>query len=297
MQQTISGVDINYEIVGTHGPWVALMSSGRRGYQELLPLSEKIVSHGFRVLLHDRRNTGASGISINAEKSEVEVWAEDLHELLSELNVSPIFVGGSSSGARTAIEFGLRYPNDVHGLLLLRISGGEFAAKKLPEFYYGRFIRIVEEGGMAALCETDAFREKIEANPTNLETLMNPPPEYFISTMSKLRDLMIKNSHLPVMDVTEEELQSIEVPTIIISGNDEIHTTESSEAAHRAIRGSVIHKLSIIDFDVPIDPFDQWTPYEKEISNVFSEFMKDTLVEEYRELFGIPAPGRDSNVA
>ena len=300
MQQTISGIDINYEIIGNHGPWVALISGGRRAYQELLPLSEKIVSHGFRVLLHDRRNTGASSISINAEKIEVEVWADDLRELLSELNAFPTFVGGSSSGARTAIEFYLRYPKDVRGLLLMRLSGGELATKKLSEFYYGQFIPIVEEGGMEALCKTAGdgrFLEKIESNPANLEILMNTPAEYFISTMSKLRDLMLRNVHLPVTDVTEEELQSIEVPTIIIPGNDKIHTAKSSDAAHRAIRGSVIHKLSIIDLDAPIDPFDQWTPYEKEISHVFGEFMKNTLVEEYCELFGIPTPKNDSTVA
>jgi len=279
MQQTISGIDINYEIIGNHGPWVALISGGRRAYQEIVPLSEKIASYGFRVLLHDRRNTGASGISINAEKSEVEVWAEDLHELLSELNVSPIFVGGSSSGARTAIEFGLRYPNDVHGLLLLRISGGEFAAKKLPEFYYGRFIRIVEEGGMAALCKTDAYRERIEANPANLEALMNMTAKHFIDVMSRLRELFTERAHLPVMGVTEDELQSIKAPTIIIPGNDKTHSSESGQAAHRLIPGSRIHNLPIADQDVPLIPFDQWAPYEVEITDVFCGFMKEIIAE------------------
>ena len=56
----IRGVNINYEIIGDRGPWVAMITGGRRAYNEFVPLSRKIAKAGFRVLLHDRRNTGAS---------------------------------------------------------------------------------------------------------------------------------------------------------------------------------------------------------------------------------------------
>ena len=56
----INGIDINYEIVGDEGPAVTLITGGRRGYAEFLPLARMIAEQGFRVFLHDRRNTGAS---------------------------------------------------------------------------------------------------------------------------------------------------------------------------------------------------------------------------------------------
>ena len=44
---TVRGLNINYEIVGDAGPWVALITGGRRGYQEFLPLAGKIAAEGF----------------------------------------------------------------------------------------------------------------------------------------------------------------------------------------------------------------------------------------------------------
>ena len=57
---TIRGINLNYEVVGTAGPWLLLISGGRRAYREFVPLAMKIAAEGFRMLLHDRRNTGAS---------------------------------------------------------------------------------------------------------------------------------------------------------------------------------------------------------------------------------------------
>ena len=109
----VRGLKIHHEIIGDSGPWFALMPGGRRRYQEILPLAKKIASEGFRVVLHDRRNTGASEISLTADQTEETVWADDLHELLSQLEALPAFVGGSSSGARTSILFCLRHAEDI----------------------------------------------------------------------------------------------------------------------------------------------------------------------------------------
>jgi pimeloyl-ACP methyl ester carboxylesterase len=278
---SVQGVDINYEIIGDAGPWVALITGGRRGYQELLPLAKKIAAQGFRILMHDRRNTGASGISLAAEEVEEAVWADDLFALLTQLKALPIFVGGSSSGARTALKYCLRHPEKLRGLLLLRVTGGEFSANRLPENYYGQFIRAAEEGGMAALCETDAYQERIAANPANRETLMNMKAQDYIDIMTRLRDLFVSGAHHPVMGVSDEELQSIKTPTIIIPGNDKTHSSASGNTAHRLIPESRIHNLPIEDQDVPVISFDQWSIHEAEITDVFSRFMKEIIAQDH----------------
>ena len=272
---SIDGVNINYEIIGDDGPWAALITGGRRGYGELVPLAQKIAATGFRVLLHDRRNTGASSISMRADQLEEATWADDLAKLLQSLDALPVFVGGSSSGARTAIFFCLRHPGALRGLLLLRVTGGEFAAGRLPENYYGQFIRVCEAGGMAAVCETEAYQERIEANPANRDALMTMAPKHFIDVMTRLRALFTAGAHHQVMGVTEAELQSIRTPTIIIPGNDKTHSSASGRAAHRLITGSKFHNLPVTDQDVDLIPFNEWAPHEDEITAVFSGFMKD----------------------
>ena len=61
----IRGLNINYEIVGGNGPFVTMITGGRRGYGEFVPLAKKIAAKGYRVLLYDRRNTGASDMLLD----------------------------------------------------------------------------------------------------------------------------------------------------------------------------------------------------------------------------------------
>ncbi len=63
----IRGIDINYEILGDRGPFVALQPGGRRAGSSLRSLASKIAEAGNRVLIYDRRNTGASSIAIEGE--------------------------------------------------------------------------------------------------------------------------------------------------------------------------------------------------------------------------------------
>lgn len=270
----IRGVNINYEIIGDHGPWVVMITGGRRAYNEFVPLSRKIATAGYRVLLHDRRNTGASDIVMDSDEVEEATWADDLDILLTHLKASPAFIGGSSSGARTAILFALRHPQAVRALLLLRVTGGAFAAGRLPENYYGQFIRAAEQGGMAAVCATEGYAERIAANPRNRERLMSMDPARYIAIMKRWRELFVAGAHYPVLGVSDAELNSLKVPTIIIPGNDQTHASASGLAAHRLIPGSMLHKLPIADQEVPLIPFPDWAEHEPEITRVFVDFMR-----------------------
>jgi pimeloyl-ACP methyl ester carboxylesterase len=271
---TVNGLNINYEIIGDEGPAVALVTGGRRGYQEVVPLSRKIAARGYRVFLHDRRNTGASDMLIDGGEVEEVVWADDLHALLAQHDALPAFVGGTSSGARVSLLFGLRHPEAAKGLLLLRVTGGAFAAGRLPENYYGQFIRAAEEGGMAAVCATEQYQERIEANPANGEKLMAMDPKEFIAAMTRLKALFEEGAHWPVMGVKESDLAKMNIPAIIIPGNDNTHASTSGRVAHELIPGSEIHSLPIEDQDVPLVPFTEWEPYLDEITDTFVDFMQ-----------------------
>lgn len=270
----VRGLNINYEIIGDQGPAIALVTGGRRGYAELVPLAHKLAAHGYRVFLHDRRNTGSSDILIKGDEVEEITWADDLHELLKQHDALPAFIGGSSAGARTSMLFCIRHPEAVTGLMLLRVTGGKFAAGRLPENYYGQYIRIAEEGGMAAICATDQYKERIESNADNREKLENMDPAEFISAMKRLMDLFIAGADTPVMGISNEDIQSIKAPTIIIPGNDNTHSSVSGRIAHEMIAGSEIHPLPIEDVDVPLIPYEEWAPYEAEITDTFVDFMK-----------------------
>ena len=78
----VRGVNINYKILGRSGPWVALSPGGRRDISGIELLAGKVAETGHRVVVFDRRNTGASDVVIDGDDSEYEIWADDIHELL-----------------------------------------------------------------------------------------------------------------------------------------------------------------------------------------------------------------------
>ena len=109
----IRDVNSHYRIFGETGPWVVLITGGRRGFNEFISFAEKIAIKGFQVLLHDRRNTGASDVLITGQDGEEEIWADDLAILADELGASSAFIGGISSGARLSMLYNQRHPDKV----------------------------------------------------------------------------------------------------------------------------------------------------------------------------------------
>lgn len=270
----IRGAKIHYRVFGTEGPWLALVTGGRRGFAEFIPFADKLAAQGCRVVLHDRRNTGASDVIIDGEDGEEEIWADDLAELLARLHALPAFIGGTSSGARLSMLFYQRHAAAVRGLLLMRITGGDFAAGRLPENYYGQFIRAAREGGMAAVCATDQYRERIQANPDNLPRLMAMDPARYIEVMSHWLHIFLQGPRKPVLGMSEEAMRAIQVPTIVVPGNDKTHDSAGGRAAAALIPGSTLYELPIEDQDVPVLPFSAWAEHEPVLARVFVDFMR-----------------------
>lgn len=271
----VRGVSLFYEVIGDKGPWVSLMTGGRRAHGEFVSLARKLAAKGFRVVLHDRRNTGASDVSIEGSDTEEEIWTDDLHELLKQLGALPAFIGGSSSGARNSMLFYLRHPESVRGLLLMRVTGGPSPARRLPEQYYGQFIKAADKGGMEEVCRTGHYPQSIAANPGNRERLLGMDPKRYVEVMKRWHQAFLSGSQLPVMGITAEQLASIKVPTVVIPGNDETHASASGKAAARGIPGAKLHELPIEDQAVTLIPFDEWAPYEEEIAETFARFMNE----------------------
>ncbi|HTV37576.1 MAG TPA: alpha/beta hydrolase [Xanthobacteraceae bacterium] len=276
----IRGVNINWQVIGERGPWVMATTGGRRGHDEFIPMAQKIAKEGFRVMLHDRRNTGASDLCIEGDEGEEAPWLPDMYELMRSQEALPAFFCGSSAGARTSIRFYLKYPQAVRGLLLLRVTGGAFAAGRLPENYYGQFIRAAKDGGMEAVCAMDAWKERFKENPRGRDYLAKLPAEQFIRVFTRWKDIFEAGGKYPVMGVTEQELQSIKVPTIIIPGNDQTHSSASGLTAQKLIPGSELHQLPMTDQNVPLIPWPEWSRYEDEIARVFVNFMQRAVAAE-----------------
>jgi pimeloyl-ACP methyl ester carboxylesterase len=150
--------------------------------------------------------------------------------------------------------FALRHPEAVRGLLLWRVTGGEFAARRLAQEYYGQYVEVAERGGMQAVIETPYFAERIAARPSNRDVLLQMDPKRFIQVYSRWRDSFLDSIDKPVIGATDDAVRSIKVPTCIIPGNDRTHGRKTGETVHQLIPNSELQ--------------------DAQIAGVFSDFLK-----------------------
>jgi pimeloyl-ACP methyl ester carboxylesterase len=269
----IRGVDIRYEMLGDRGPFVALQPGGRRAGVSLKPLATKIAEAGYRVVIYDRRNCGASGIAITGE-SENEEWAEDLHELLRKIDASPAYIGGSSSGCRLALILALRHPEAVRGLLLWRVTGGEHAAVHLANQYYGSHIAAAKAGGMEAVCALDHWKEVIAVHSASRGRLMAMDPADFISRMERWRDSFNAGAEHPVIGLSPAELRGMTMPACIVPGKDPVHPLPAGQAAHRLMPNAEYVEVVAEQKATLDEAFVDWDAKEGLLAATFIDFLR-----------------------
>jgi pimeloyl-ACP methyl ester carboxylesterase len=270
--KTIRGVDIAYEILGEDGPRVSITPGGRRGMDAQRPLAALIADAGFRVLIHDRRNTGASGIGFPGS-SESQEQAEDLAALLRELGTGPAYIAGSSSGARMSLLLAHRYPEAVRGLLLWRVTGGAHAAECLAFNYYQQYIDAVDQGGIDAVLATEHFAAMVEANPASGETLRRIGAAAFREAMERWLAGFRAGCVHPVAGIGSSDIRRIAVPAIIVPGNDKIHPPAVAQAAHRMLRNSVYREVVTRQVDEDADQVG-WDPATGTLAARFIDFLR-----------------------
>ncbi len=270
---TVRGLALHYEILGDSGPFLALQPGGRRAGAALRPLATKIAEAGNRVVLYDRRNTGRSSLAIEGEL-ENEEWAEDLHELLREIDALPAYIGGSSSGCRLAMILALRRPEDVRGLLLWRVTGGAHAAERLTNQYYSSHIEAAMHGGMAAVCRLDHWSEVIAANPEARGLLMEFDPYDFIGRMTRWRQSFLAGADHPVIGLSPSQLRSLTMPSCICPGSDPVHPRAAGQAAHRLMPNAELHQVVSDDHPDIEAAFADWDAKEGLLAATFIDFLR-----------------------
>ncbi|MGA7053286.1 MAG: alpha/beta hydrolase, partial [Mycobacterium sp.] len=115
----VNGGNVVYEILGEAGGLIVLTPGGRfsKEIPGLRPLAEALVAGGYRVLLWDRPNCGASDVQIYGQ-SESHKRAETLRGLLDALGVKRCIFAGGSGGARDSMLTTMLYPELVEKLVV-----------------------------------------------------------------------------------------------------------------------------------------------------------------------------------
>ncbi|HLR93295.1 MAG TPA: alpha/beta hydrolase [Jiangellaceae bacterium] len=249
----INGGNVVYEILGDSGELIVLTPGGRfsKDIPGLRPLAEELVAGGYRVLLWDRPNCGASDVQFYGQ-SESHMRAETLSGLLAALGEGPCILAGGSGGARDSILTAMLYPELVTKLATWNIVGGIYGTFVLGSYYVIPSILAVRGNGIDGLVRVSEWRDRIAANATNEQRLRALDPDEFLAVMLRWLNAFVSKPGQTIPGVDDEMFDRITVPTLIIRGgeNDWDHPKRTSLEVHCLIKGS-----QLID---PPWPEDAW---------------------------------------
>ena len=250
----ISGLGIEYELLGPKdAPAIVLTPGGRfaKDSPGLPELARVLAAGGRRVLLWDRPNCGASDISFEA-KSESDLQARTLIELIRALELGPTAVAAGSGGSRVSLIAAARDPEAVSHLIVWWISGGALSLISLAAYYCVGSAIAASRGGMAAVADSPGWAEQIQRNPKNRDILLAQDPERFIETMERWAMAYMPSDASPVPGMSPESFARLRMPVLVYrSGKSDLsHTRRTSEWVHELIPHSELRE--------PPWPDDEW---------------------------------------
>ena len=269
----ISGIGIEYELIGDRGAPAAVITPGGR-YAKDTPgvpqLARSLAAAGWRVLLWDRPNCGASDVSFDGE-SESSLHARVLTELLRKLELGRVAVLGGSAGSRVSLLAAARDPQIVSHLVLWWISGGPISLAQLAAYYCGDSAMAAARGGMAGVASLPGWAEQIALNPGNRDLILAQEPGRFVEKMQQWAAAYSYSESSPVPGMRTEDFQRLaSLPVLVFrSGQSDVsHTRRTSEWVHELIAHSQLVEPPWPDQEwnncmaIPNDPgrgrFERW---------------------------------------
>ena len=202
------------------------------------PQIDTLVGSGCRVITPDFRGFGENDNF--ADINPMEDLANDVLELLEELEIENAIIGGLSMGGYVLFNLYRLYPNKFAGIILADTNCGADTEEKRQ----GRFDLIgkIESDGAQALLEnmlpkliSDYTKENEKLLVKKLETefsAVNPQ-----GAIAALRGMAEREDHCDL-------LESITVPTILIFGEeDKITNLEIAEKMRSQINNSKLVKI------------------------------------------------------
>lgn len=234
-QRVSSGVEIAYYDNGAGTPIVFLHSFGHNKTL-WFPQLTHFLEQGYRVVAPDMPGHGDS--TFDPRHHTVDRIAQSYIELFGELGLQRVILAGISMGGYIALRMWARKPTLIAGLVLSNTKAesdsDEIAARRRAQ------IANIEQHGLAEFIRTGAPRR---LSPKTLED--RPWVLDSITMMNFTVTAEANAATLEAMAVKGDDtatLATIDVPTLITSGNDDIFIPKTSAGVLKdGIRNSQLH--------------------------------------------------------
>jgi pimeloyl-ACP methyl ester carboxylesterase len=220
---------------------------------------------GFQAIAPDIRGHGKS--SVDSGQYSIEVFVDDLIALMDELDFKKVILCGLSMGGYIALRAVEREPKRFKGLILCDTKSE--ADTNEGKIKRSETMKAVREKGVEVFAR--AFVKSIFAEKTFKK---NP------DAVAKIRKIIENNSPTAICGTllalaartdTTESLKNIDIPTLILVGEeDKLTTPENARSMQKLIKNSEIHVLKGAAHMSNLEN-------EEEFNNYLMKFLKENF--------------------
>ena len=232
-----NGVELYWEQAGDGVPlvWVHEYGGDLRSWEPQV----RYFSRQYRVITYNHRGYTPSSVPTVASDYSQQLLVEDLTQLLEQLEVGPVHLGGCSMGANVARDFAIANGEMTKSLILVGAGAGSVNREQFIETQAATAAALEREGiatlvgNFESVATRASFKRK---DPRGFEEFLAQAGEHDAQACAHLaREVMAKRK--TVFDL-ECELRGLHVPTLIIVGDRDEPCIEPSLVMRRWIRNS-----------------------------------------------------------
>jgi pimeloyl-ACP methyl ester carboxylesterase len=211
----VNGINMYYEIHGEGKPLVLIHGGGstiETSFSIILPMLAK----GYKIIAFELQ---AHGHTSDREAPESFVQdADDVAELLKQLSISKANILGFSNGGSTTMQIAIRHPEIVDKIIVI---AGAFKREGFIQGFFDGMPHATLDNMPQSL--QDAFLE------------INPDTNALFNMFSKDKQRMVD-----FKDWKDSDIQSIQSPALIISGDKDVITCEHALEISKLIPNSAL---------------------------------------------------------
>jgi len=235
------GLEFHYEDKGSGTPFIFQHGLGGDVSQ---PFGLFSPPPGFRLLSFDCRAHGQTHPLGDPVKIQLSCFADDLCAFMNQIGLTRAVVGGISMGAAITLNFTLRYPERVLGLVQSRAAWLDGPMEHNARVF-GEIARLIRKEGPQRGFEL--FKKSKYYLETQRQSTDSANALEGQFTHPRAVETVVKLEQIPVdaPSFNRQEWKSIQVPTLVLANRmDPIHPFEYGEVLVQNIPSAEFRKLT-----------------------------------------------------
>lgn len=199
---------------------------------------------GIELLSFDFRAHGQTYPVGSVGKISFSAFADDLNAFMDQMHLERAVIGGISMGAGVSLNFALRFPGRVLGLVLSRPAWLDGPMARNAEIFSEISCLIGQHGaqkGLELFTQTDTYHAVLRESPDVAVSLV----KQFES--SRAEDSFVRLALMPrdAPSYDRRKWNAVQVPTLVLANRqDPIHPFEYGETVAQCVRGAEFREIT-----------------------------------------------------